>query len=184
MTMLIQSRRGAPTSPDETTLAESRLSREESRALAAVCAGAPPAAVVDAGFGEPARYLLGLLQLAHEAGGSIQQALDEALAGRPDLDAREIKRAMFSIDPFAIEELGADDCEVQGEDARRRFRLMSAAELMSLPPPRWLVANHLPVEGLAVLYGPPGGGKSFVALDLALSIATGLDWLGIVQVDG
>ena len=37
----------------------------------------------------------------------------------------------------------------------------------------WLVRNLLPVAGLAAIYGAPGSGKSFLALDMALRIAGG-----------
>lgn len=43
---------------------------------------------------------------------------------------------------------------------------------------RWLVKGLLPAEGLALLYGQPGSGKSFLADDLGLHIATGRDWHG------
>jgi hypothetical protein len=54
-----------------------------------------------------------------------------------------------------------------------RFRLLSAEEVESLPLPPWQVVGLLPQGCLAELHGPPGTGKSFVALDLALSVATG-----------
>lgn len=53
------------------------------------------------------------------------------------------------------------------------FKLLSAHELKNLPPPQWLLVNMLTSGSFAVLYGPPGIGKSFLALDFALSIATG-----------
>jgi len=53
------------------------------------------------------------------------------------------------------------------------FKLLSAAELKNSPPPQWLLLELLTVGSFAVLYGPPGVGKSFLALDFALSIATG-----------
>jgi len=56
--------------------------------------------------------------------------------------------------------------------------LYSAAEIKRLPPPEWLIDGHLVQNSIAVLYGPSGGGKSFLALDGALSVATGRDWLG------
>lgn len=37
----------------------------------------------------------------------------------------------------------------------------------------WLVRNLLPVAGLVAIYGAPGSGKSFLALDMALRIAGG-----------
>lgn len=41
-----------------------------------------------------------------------------------------------------------------------------------------LIPGLLDVDSLAVLYGPPGVGKSFVALDMALRVATGTRWHG------
>lgn len=40
----------------------------------------------------------------------------------------------------------------------------------------WLVKRLLPAQGLALIYGHPGCGKSFFALDVALHIALGWDW--------
>lgn len=48
----------------------------------------------------------------------------------------------------------------------------------TLQPPLWLVRHYLEQQALSVLFGEPGAGKSFIALDLALSIATGRLWHG------
>jgi len=61
---------------------------------------------------------------------------------------------------------------------RRPYRLCTLDEVEALQPPPWLVEGILPAQSLGLLYGPSGGGKSFVALDLALSIATGFPWHG------
>lgn len=58
------------------------------------------------------------------------------------------------------------------------LRLYSTTELLSLPAPTWLVDKIIPAGGLVGLYGPPGCGKSFVALDIALCVATGGLWQG------
>lgn len=58
------------------------------------------------------------------------------------------------------------------------FRLYSTAELLTLPPPKWLIDTILPEGGLCTLYGPPESFKSFVALDLALCVASGRPWHG------
>ena len=58
------------------------------------------------------------------------------------------------------------------------LRLFNTAELLRLPPPRWLVQDILPAGGLVGLYGPPGDGKSFLAIDLALCVASGRAWHG------
>lgn len=58
------------------------------------------------------------------------------------------------------------------EDGRRPL-LLTVNELLALAPPRWLLGTLLVANSLAVLFGPPGSGKSFLALDLALSFASG-----------
>lgn len=58
------------------------------------------------------------------------------------------------------------------------LRLYSTSELLNLPAPTWQVEGAIPAGGLVAIYGPPGVGKSFVTIDLALSIATGRDWFG------
>jgi hypothetical protein len=60
----------------------------------------------------------------------------------------------------------------------RRFKLLSIADLETLEPLSWLVDGALPAGGFLGLYGPSGGLKSFVAIDIALHIATGQDWHG------
>jgi hypothetical protein len=50
--------------------------------------------------------------------------------------------------------------------------------MADLPPPEWLIGGLVPQDGLAVLYGEPAAGKSFLALDWGLSVATGAPWLG------
>lgn len=44
---------------------------------------------------------------------------------------------------------------------------------------KYLIDDLLPASGVAAIYGPPGSYKSFMALDLALSISTGKDWHGL-----
>ncbi len=57
-------------------------------------------------------------------------------------------------------------------------RVLDLEALRLLEPPSPLIPGLLDVDSLAVLYGPPGVGKSFVALDMALRVATGTRWHG------
>ena len=52
-----------------------------------------------------------------------------------------------------------------------RFTLTSAHEYALGEPVRWLIPATLPERGLALLYGQPGSGKTFLALSLAASIS-------------
>jgi hypothetical protein len=58
------------------------------------------------------------------------------------------------------------------------YALLTFDELLRLPPPAWLIDGLVPAHGLSVLYGAPATGKSFLAIDWALSVATGSPWLG------
>jgi hypothetical protein len=58
------------------------------------------------------------------------------------------------------------------------FRFWTDTDLENLPPVSWLLTRILNTSGLAVLYGPSGVGKSFVALALAVAVALDRECLG------
>jgi hypothetical protein len=58
------------------------------------------------------------------------------------------------------------------------YRLYSTMELLRLPPPTWLIDGVIPEGGFVTLYAPPEHYKSFLALDVALSVAAGVPWQG------
>lgn len=60
---------------------------------------------------------------------------------------------------------------------RNKIRIRSLSDLVALEPPSWLVKEYLPNQALVTLYGAPGCGKSFLALDLAMSVTTASEWL-------
>lgn len=59
---------------------------------------------------------------------------------------------------------------------RVALTVRSACELAAAPLPEWRIKGMLPRHGLGMLYGEPGCGKSFLALDLAFAIASGRPW--------
>jgi len=65
-----------------------------------------------------------------------------------------------------------------------RFKLLTLDDLKALPQPEWLIKGIFRAQSQVVLYGQSGHGKSFVALDMALSIATGRSWLGHATTQG
>lgn len=67
---------------------------------------------------------------------------------------------------------------LEPKEAPRRFKVLAADDLATLPPLQWLVRGVLPRHGVACLYGPSGSGKSFLAIDLAAHVAWGRDWFG------
>ena len=67
------------------------------------------------------------------------------------------------------------------ENLKSRFdgALRSFSEFINhVPSLEWQINEILPARSLCVLYGASAVGKTFVALDIALSIATGRQWLG------
>ena len=58
-----------------------------------------------------------------------------------------------------------------------RWQFLTDTELEALPDPAWQVAKTLTTESIGFLYGPWSSYKSFAAIDLALSVATGTPWL-------
>jgi hypothetical protein len=60
----------------------------------------------------------------------------------------------------------------------KHFTLYTPEELHQLGSPTWLVDGVMPDGGFGCLYGPPAVGKTFIALDLALSVAVGQPWHG------
>jgi KaiC/GvpD/RAD55 family RecA-like ATPase len=63
-------------------------------------------------------------------------------------------------------------------EEREKLSLLSLDDLAALPDPVYLIDGVLPANVLGVLYGAPGAGKSFIALDMASAIASGREWLG------
>lgn len=59
-----------------------------------------------------------------------------------------------------------------------RFGPVPMYELAKRPPGEWLVKGVLPASQLYCIYGASGSGKTFVALDMAFSIAMGIPWRG------
>jgi len=57
------------------------------------------------------------------------------------------------------------------------YPLYTCEDMMEWPPAKWLIKDILPENGCGVLYGKPADGKSFIALDWAMSVALGNSWL-------
>ena len=83
---------------------------------------------------------------------------------------------------------GAPDHELQailesvrqvGQTEPGKGRFLDVGELCALPPTEnWLMKNYLTRDSLTVLFGDPGCGKSFLAIDIACHVATGTPWRG------
>jgi len=74
------------------------------------------------------------------------------------------------------------DADDPGEEFRETFNLyelLSVTAIKNLPDPNWLFEGMVIDRGLGFVFGPPGCGKSFITLGMALSLACGFDeWWG------
>lgn len=65
-----------------------------------------------------------------------------------------------------------------------RAALVDSTGLDDIPKPEWLVEGILHRQSLSWLIGPPGCGKSFIALDIAGCVGSGLIWKTHVTSQG
>ena len=54
----------------------------------------------------------------------------------------------------------------------------SRADSLQLTEIKWIVDDYIEADSLAQVFGDPGGGKSFVSIDIACCVATGTAWHG------
>ena len=92
-----------------------------------------------------------------------EQAALEPVLGRPKPDPA--KHSMPSQTPST-------------NSWRSRVKRIAEIQASDYPEMEWLVNGVLPARGLIVLAGRPKSGKSWLVLDLALSVAAGADCMG------
>jgi hypothetical protein len=61
---------------------------------------------------------------------------------------------------------------------RNKIQLLSLADIERQPDPEFLIDGWLVKSSLAILYGEPKVGKTFIALDMAIRVASGGSWFG------
>lgn len=88
----------------------------------------------------------------------------------------------FLTDPAAPEMTDAEviaqiEAEMKTEKRKNtgRFKFTFEAEMDATPELEWLIPDILPREALAVMFGTTGSFKSFIAGDIAMSYAAGLN---------
>ena len=59
-----------------------------------------------------------------------------------------------------------------------RYKMMRRDAVFAMPPVEFLVDGLITDTGFTMMYGAPGTGKSFLAIDIALSVAHGQPWQG------
>ena len=82
---------------------------------------------------------------------------------------------------FDVVEVEESDVDRRSEE---RWPFLTREQVRAMPPPRWLVEGFVQETTLAAIYGAPESGKSFLAIDFVMSVATGLPWQGRATTQG
>src|SRR5436190_1895406 len=90
----------------------------------------------------------------------------------PGVSSPRIERSTLQSEQISGGGAGAcgEPCE--------RFPMFTTSEYKNRPRLRWLIDGFLVEGGVAALYGSPGSFKTFIALDMAASVAAGIGWAG------
>jgi len=154
----------------------------------------PPAQTIEEDFidyGESEKFLKALFDperalVTHHAQLMVSgdaEKMREHLDVVKDLHAWGVLPAVITLFQDLVQEMVGR----HGDIARRTipesmsahpYTFIRVASLRDQPRPGWLVDQVLMEHGFAVIYGQPNCGKSFVALDWALSMVHGVDWQG------
>lgn len=105
----------------------------------------------------------------------LELARRRAAIGRAN-ELLEAARTGAALGPLLAGLNDLADAGSVGEQYRRE--LLRGAELYNVPELEPLIDELLDLNTLACIYGPAGGGKSFVAVDLAMRVARGQAWNG------
>lgn len=138
-------------------------------------------------MGDRSENLWYLIRCLADAGCTVQEIVAIARAsvwnkfeGRGDEVKRLISEAMKAIDQRSQEVLEV----IEEEQAPKARPSRLAGFLKDVKPPEWLVQGIATVGSVGFIAGQPKSFKSWFALDLALSIATGamfLDYFKVVE---
>lgn len=94
---------------------------------------------------------------------SEQSIVDVAAVGKAEIAAM--------LDP--------EDTKVSTPDGwTGRFPIHDAGSFAARPEPEWIIKGVIPKADLGVIFGPSGSGKSFVACEMGLCVARGVEWQG------
>ena len=101
----------------------------------------------------------------------VKQVVASAMKYEPEHDTA----ANAAMADDAVADLLA---KVDAQRTSEYFLTRATAFLTEPAPLRWLIKGWVPEAGVTMVFGESGAGKTFITLDMACRIATGLDWHG------
>ena len=117
-------------------------------------------------------------------------ALNTALQADGVVAVRQVFTALAKDRPWLMKLATQQPPSAQDEQAQkeqpptRRIRFRPDSVFENRPIRQWLIPTMLPQSGIAMVFGPPGCGKSFLTMAWSLCIASGTPWLGRPVLQG
>ena len=109
----------------------------------------------------------------------------------PDSEVRQIVKSVSryvpDLDLAGDVALGSEAANalLAAETADTDYYFTRATSFLSQPAPmEWVIKGWIPKQSIAMIYGESGVGKSFIALDMACSIASGKSWQNVKTSQG
>jgi hypothetical protein len=119
-----------------------------------------------------------------------ERTIEKALSGctefyRWGMPQEQVAEALSAVGSHAGQNAIADLAQAvqerhvaEKQKKTAAYEFLTFPELSKLPPLQWLVEDHFPEKSINEIWGESGSGKSFYALDVALSVAHGINFLG------
>ena len=110
--------------------------------------------------------------------GKVAVAAEVAKPPRPFGDEAPSHHAGYDFNPETgeltpLNEVKSDAAPSLPKSDAAGLEILNFMDIMNLPEPTYLIDEMIIEEALGFVFGPPGCGKSFLTIGMALSIATG-----------
>lgn len=130
-------------------------------------------------FSRPGR---GQDEMARKIQSTLRRFERGQLRGLPDMDAvlaryqQKQKAEAKGVKPGVMPVVSSP---IDSKQPGGRFQwLTNQNGLQPVLNGNWLIKHVLPAEGLGVIFGRPGSGKTFSVMDIAMHVAAGVSWRG------
>lgn len=99
-------------------------------------------------------------------------------AGKDLADWIAAGATVAQIEAAAVDAFELEQADPVCNDISKGFQFFDVSTLISdIKPIDWVIKRFFETDSLGLIFGAPGGGKSFFAVDIACSIATGTPWM-------
>lgn len=99
-------------------------------------------------------------------------------AGKDLADWIAAGATVAQIEAAAVDAFEVEQADPVCNDISKGFQFFDVSTLISdIKPIDWVIKRFFETDSLGLIFGAPGGGKSFFAVDIACSIATGTPWM-------